>query len=78
MPHMLFTAGWCAPCQELNDIKENPPKGLEIIDVDKNPELVREKGIVAIPSLLKENGELVVGPAPIREEIEKLREENAS
>ena len=72
----LFTAVWCGPCHELEDIKNDPPDGLEIIDVDENMEEVEKHQIRAVPTLLKDDGTIVMGPKAIREELEKVKNEN--
>ena len=60
-----FFATWCGPCQMLGPVLEEISKevpGLSIVkvDVDKNPDLAKEHGILSIPVLeYYKNGKLV-------------------
>lgn len=59
-----FFATWCGPCQMLSPLLENLEKNHEIevvkVDVDKNPDIAREHGILSIPVLeLYKKGKLV-------------------
>ena len=57
-----FTADWCQPCkrtrpvvEELN--REQTTAGFQIIDVDDNPDLVKNFGIQSVPTfILFDNG----------------------
>lgn len=58
-----FTADWCQPCKRTRPIVEEINRdqtvaGFQIIDVDVNPELVKNFGIKSVPTfILFENGE---------------------
>lgn len=69
-----FEATWCSACKDLDKIIE----GLEVskIDVDKNPNVIKELGIKKLPTIIVENdnGEEVfrhVGSSLNREELEQ-------
>ena len=59
-----FYANWCGPCRMMSPIIEelSEDRSLEIqkIDIDSNEELVREFGIMSVPTivLLKDNREV--------------------
>ena len=59
-----FYAKWCGPCRMMSPIIEelSEERTFEIqkIDIDKNEELVREFGIMSVPTLilLKDNREV--------------------
>jgi len=59
-----FYANWCGPCRMMSPIIEelSEERSFEIqkIDIDKNEELVREFGIMSVPTLvlLKDNREI--------------------
>lgn len=67
----LFTAGWCSNCQPIKKLIEEKGYDIDIIDVDKYPTIVRDSGVRSIPSLLLDNGDLVVGSENIRRVIEE-------
>jgi thioredoxin 1 len=58
-----FTADWCQPCKKTRPIveelnRDQSTAGFQIIDVDVNPELVKNFGIKSIPTfILFDNGE---------------------
>lgn len=58
-----FTADWCQPCKKTRPIveelnREQSIAGFQIIDVDDNPDLVKNFGIRSVPTfILFENGE---------------------
>ncbi|OLA29804.1 MAG: thiol reductase thioredoxin [Faecalibacterium prausnitzii] len=57
-----FWASWCGPCEERTDVKVGK------VNVDEQPDLAAEFGVMSIPTLLLfENGKLVrqaVGARP--------------
>ena len=54
---VCFVADWCGHCKrakpEINKLKEQGVKGVEIIEVDsdKSPELVKENGVQGFPTM---------------------------
>ena len=57
-----FWATWCGPCMMLSPIVEELAETHKVgkVNVDEEPELARQFGIVSIPTLiLFENGEAV-------------------
>jgi thioredoxin 1 len=57
-----FTADWCQPCKRTRPIveemnREQTVAGFQIIDVDDNPDLVKNFSIKSVPTfILFENG----------------------
>lgn len=52
-----FTAEWCQPCKKTRPIVEQLNRdqvvaGFQIIDVDVNPELVKNFGIKSVPTFI--------------------------
>jgi thioredoxin 1 len=52
-----FTAEWCNPCKKIKPIIneyviENPHIIYEAINVDENPEIAKEYGVLSIPTLI--------------------------
>ena len=61
-----FWAPWCGPCQALlpviEELAENAPEGSKIckINIDEQPELASQFGVMSIPTLkLFKGGEVV-------------------
>jgi len=76
----LITASSCKPCQRLKEELEEIPEGVTVIDADKieNFELLNELGAIknnsiAVPMLITDEGEYVMGVLNI---VEKIRGEN--
>lgn len=67
----LFTASWCVNCKPIKSLIESKDYDVEIVDVDENPDLVRDSGVRSIPSLLLDDGSLVVGSTKIQEVIKE-------
>ncbi len=70
----LFTAEWCGPCHMLKNMLEQKSLKVDMIDVDDEPELLKEFGVKSVPTLLikrsKDDFELVKGFDEIVEAIE--------
>ena len=70
----LFTAEWCGPCHMLKGMLDQRSLKVETVDIDEEPELVRELGVKSVPTLfvkrLKDDFELVKGFDEIVEAIE--------
>jgi len=70
----LFTAEWCGPCHMLKNMLEQKSLKVDMIDVDDEPELLKEFGVKSVPTLLikrsKDDFELVKGFEEIVEAIE--------
>lgn len=52
-----FTAEWCQPCKRTKPIveelnRDQTTAGFQIIDVDVNPELVKNFGIKSVPTFI--------------------------
>lgn len=72
----LFTASWCVNCKPIKALIESKGYDVEVVDVDNNPTLVRDSGVRSIPSLLLDDGSLVVGSAKIQEVIKEKYDAN--
>lgn len=68
----LFTASWCVNCKPIKTLIEHGGYEVEVIDVDQCPDLVRASGVRSVPSLLLDDGSLVVGSTKIMQAMEKL------
>ena len=75
-----FWATWCGPCQMMLPIiedfaKSNPDIRVGKVNVDEQPELAGEYGIMSIPTLIAfKNGEIYrtrLGVTP-KEELKKM------
>lgn len=56
-----FTADWCQPCKKTRPIveelnRDQTTAGFQIIDVDVNPELVKNFGIKSVPTFILFDG----------------------
>lgn len=73
-----FFASWCGPCQALlpviDDLSQNLPEGTAIykIDVDNDPDIAGEYGVMSIPSLKVFKGGHVVEEAMGVQSKEKM------
>lgn len=47
-----FYADWCGPCRQLAPMLEDISAEVVKVDVDANPELAREHGIMSLPTLV--------------------------
>jgi thioredoxin 1 len=75
-----FTADWCQPCKRTRPIveelnREQTTAGFQIIDVDDNPDLVKNFGIQSVPTFILFNDGVeekrVIG-SQTREQLEEL------
>tara|TARA_R110001606_G_scaffold370927_2_gene527559 strand:+ start:1074 stop:1328 length:255 start_codon:yes stop_codon:yes gene_type:complete len=70
----LVTAEWCGPCYMVKKMIERKGLKVSLVDMDEDPELLREFGITSVPTLLikESNGDfrLVKGTDDIISEIE--------
>jgi len=56
-----FTADWCQPCKKTRPIveqlnRDQSTAGFQIIDVDDNPDLVKNFGISSVPTFILFDG----------------------
>jgi thioredoxin 1 len=75
-----FTADWCQPCKKTRPIveelnREQIVAGFQIIDVDVNPELVKNFEIKSVPTFIlfdegKEKNRIIGGKT--REQLEEF------
>jgi glutaredoxin len=62
---ILFTASWCANCPSVKKyIEENSIEGVELVDVDSQPEIAAQNGVRGLPTLVDKN-DVVVGAEKI-------------
>ena len=49
-----FYANWCGPCKMLSPVLEKVSSEVKVlkVNVDENPELAREYGVMSIPTLV--------------------------
>lgn len=70
----LVTAEWCGPCHMVKQMIERKGLKVSLVDMDENPELLREFGITSVPTLLIKESDgdfrLVKGTDDIISEIE--------
>lgn len=75
-----FTADWCQPCKRMRPIvkelnRDQSVAGFQIIDVDDNPDLVKNFDIKSVPTfILFDNGiekNRIIG-GKTREELESF------
>ena len=73
-----FWGSWCGPCLRLAPVLEEMDVPVVKVDVDENPELAQEHGVMSLPTLaVFEGGEeldRIVGTAQ-RSQIKKLYDE---
>ena len=72
-----FYATWCGPCQMLSPILEELKEKYKVekINVDEQPELARENGIMSIPTVFIYKDKQLISKFigyKTKEEIEKL------
>lgn len=76
-----FWAAWCGPCKMMGPVLEKLAQeydNIEVVkvDVDENPQLAQEAGIVSIPTLnLYVNGQVVtkvIGAVPKAKLVKEL------
>lgn len=51
----MFTAGWCSNCEVMKPVVKDI-EGVEIIDAEKNTELVEKYEIMSLPTYIVDNG----------------------
>lgn len=56
-----FTADWCQPCKKTRPIveelnREQTTAGFQVIDVDDNPELVKNFAVQSVPTFILFDG----------------------
>lgn len=75
-----FLGSWCQPCKQLAPILKEMDIPVVKVDVDENPELAQEHGVMSLPTLaVFEGGEeldRIVGTAQ-RSQIKKLFDNEA-
>lgn len=55
-----FFANWCHPCKQMAPMLEDVDAPVVKVDVDENPELAQEHGVMGLPTLsLFQDGEEV-------------------
>lgn len=73
-----FRSDWCAPCSQLAPVLEEMDIPVVKVDVDENPDIAQEYGVMSLPTLaVFEGGEeldRIVGTAE-RSQIKKLYSE---
>lgn len=70
-----FWASWCGPCMMLAPIVEQLSKDRKVgkVNVDEEPELARQFGIMSIPSLLVFKGGKLVNRSMGYQSLESLQ-----
>lgn len=51
-----FYADWCGPCRQIAPMLEDISAKVVKVDVDANPELAQEHGVMSLPTLALFNG----------------------
>lgn len=50
----LFTATWCTPCTLMkSNLTAEDLEGVELIDIDEHPEIVKKFSVGSVPTLIK-------------------------
>lgn len=58
----VYSAEWCQPCKQLKKLLDTNNIEYKVIDIDKDPETSRIRGIRGIPTLIEPtSGERLVG-----------------
>lgn len=65
----LATATWCAPCKILKARLESSGFKIETMDMDINPDFFMQNGIRSVPTLVTDDGELILGADKIWDHI---------
>ena len=70
-----FWASWCGPCMMLSPIVEELSKTHKVgkVNVDEEPELARQFGIMSIPTLLVFQGGKLVNKSMGYQSLESLQ-----
>ena len=53
----LMSAPWCNKCQQVKPMLHSKVKGVEEINIDEDPSIPAELGIMSIPSVVNNTGE---------------------
>lgn len=65
MKILYFSATWCGPCKSLapiiNEIATSNNISIEKIDIDENPNLVKDYSIRSVPTLIFEENNKELG-----------------
>ena len=60
----LYSAEWCGACKQVKMVLNSESIPYEVIDIDENPEVVKEKQFRSIPVIEREDGNTIVGFRP--------------
>ena len=62
MKIIKYGAEWCGPCRTLSKILKDSGVNYEEIDVNKNPDILKEKEITEIPyvEVLDDSGKIIL------------------
>lgn len=60
-----FTASWCQPCKKLtpiikNIVSSNSGINYQIVDVDENPTIAQQHGVISVPFIVFEKNGIVL------------------
>ena len=70
----LMSAPWCNKCQQVKPMLHSKVKEVEEINIDEDPTIASELGIMSIPSVVDNTGEepiVYTGQAKVMEFISK-------
>lgn len=55
-----FTADWCGPCKTVRPLIESSGRGIQIVDIGTDKELVNRYNIRSIPAVIVANGDTIL------------------
>lgn len=68
----LISAEWCVNCKPIKQLIADNNYPIEVVDADRDVDLVREAGVRSIPCLLTSDGVMVVGTEKIKQKIKEV------
>ena len=70
----LMSAPWCSKCQQVKPMLHSKVEGVEEINIDEDPSIPSELGVLSIPTVVDNTGEepiVYTGQSKVMEFISK-------